>query len=1675
MATTESLEVLDRTEKKEEAEAAKESSNAEIYQGLSVKAAEEPQPSSATRTASTSKDESPAGQDLGSSATSTRSSLLNGSITGTALNAPHPKKFSHIDINKRFLEKNSSTSSTSHAASPSATNKPGLSTQKPAMQSSTSHSRLVTAKLTTDTQRLSAAGPGWSRPPSTSSSTAAAPSSSSPIPKGLPTPATNHAAPQLPTVGKVIQPQPRGAVEAVPLVRKDSEGKSVWGNTKPPAVNHSRPETTSNEFPTAAEVAHGKRVERQADDDKKQALAADADAFRGRHLGPNVHHWDEDEGDDSNFLDEVIQFEDGRQYTVQPTQDASTVLRPQSPSEAAHAAGGNPEDFHNVPVSKEERFADDFDRSWPPSRPARHTTEPAQQPSLSPSASSQSMHSPQDSSRVLFNERSNRLEPYSSNRFSGPSRDSYFSRRGNGSGIATSPLESRNGRDGPVQLLQKPGQSNRDNFYSEDRPLPRGRGLGERGGFPPVVETSRFRDRDGPKRDFTGPPHAPRPSSNGFDHGRSRDQYDRNGGPPDRTRRMSNVSSNASHLSPVESSREGRQLPPHLSGSQSTPSMWRANPTTERTRRLSTASSVGAPSAHQPSHSPVSSHAPLSPALANPSVLPTPALDIDEVHKVAMQSAAERARLRRQQEEEQREKDRERARRKAAEIEAKLKAAQEEKEKAKIVASASSASVDSEAISFIEDAVRSATQSTTELHLAAVPEEPSAPTTPTALSKPSVTRVPSSRGGTTPLRRPSVDMTSPATGANSWRSKAVRSNHIVESHSTPVLPTSAAPPPPLLAPVDHFSLVAGEDLEVVDFSEHGKLIGVHVDDSNFIEPVSTSTSMDGVPKRLQRPVATDFFQDHQNTASPVPTDKTPLSWRRQLSTAQDAPSHLPAAHTSQIPAADTEAIEQSSPVHSSLRITTVHPHVFTSSHSRPSAAVDDVGDSHIDHYSDHANLLRSPTTPYREAPMAALNDTMARIKGVIAGMHKPESKQKWLPSPLRAPQTPGDTDHRPARRNEHQDEHVVGEIFDVTGYEPPRSPKPAWNHFAMKVPRVSQAREPLSSKQLRSIGTSSYGRLDVLSLVPPFDGTRRRGLSLNVNDILFQQPSVIKGRPKFHVRFPKARIGDVHAVHSQPIVNLPSKPSNDRIAIAGVFGRSRGADGTTNWRKPPASPLKQRHNDLLVPPVGELDTVSRSPPPEMPSKFDAMSGQVQGVVDSPVIAVPPAKNKSQPKIAEGPAVAFYRHSPADVPGRRASPAVKFIVSSELEEDASKPSELPVLSTHEPSMLSFPTLNLTTLKSTTYEQPLRPEPLSSPKDPIVEFRKGNRSPVQGPITPPTHSGNLPSQTWAAQRETLKDSPSRPPDPEHLKAVWSSTSNKPEKPTLNSLRGIADDMNVPLAIQSAKMEDIPTPPPQTSTQASRMSIMHDITRTFQQVPMSSTSTHSASLGTSPLPSLSQSSSVHSHPSMTSPAQRHPQLPPSGPAGMRVPFAGYPSPMMSSPSPTLVYPQAMSSSPIPQPMMVNGQYAQPMWVPVPHPNGHTGMMRPMASPYGAQLMPYPHTGAMYPPHNMQGPGIPQSPSIQGRPANVMLTPTGSQGQPGLHPMYASSPVMMQAIPASMSAPTHSYPGSAQSRGPPPPHRGAYDHHGSGAMQPSASFGPPQSPAYPQVQSNMFVRPTW
>lgn len=311
--------------------------------------------------------------------------------------------------------------------------------------------------------------------------------------------------------------------------------------------------------------------------------------------------------------------------------------------------------------------------------------------------------------------------------------------------------------------------------------------------------------------------------------------------------------------------------------------------------------------------------------------------------------------------------------------------------------------------------------------------------------------------------------------------------------------------------------------------------------------------------------------------------------------------------------------------------------------------------------------------------------------------------------------------------------------------------------------------------------------------------------------------------------------------------------------------------------------------------------------------------------------------------------------------------------------------------------------------------------------------------------------------------VKESPARGPDPEHLKAVWSQASDKARLPAVNSLEGIADDLTaLPFTLQDVKSEDGETPPPSTSVASSRMSL-HDVTRAFQQVPSSSSSsTHRVT----PL----------SPPSTTQPVSRPTYtyaLPQAPNSGMRpAAYAPYPSPMMSH-SPGPMYPHPMSSSPVPSRMSVSGHaplYAQPVWMPLSP--GQPGMMRPLTSPYPSQMMPYPAPGttAMYPPPppNMQSPP-PQQPNHsqnRGRNGNVpLMSPVMGQGGPQ---MYPGSPALMH-----MQVPqNHGYMPMSVGRGQVRNDTGhqPMQHH----PPPSGHHLPPQS-GYTPVPPTSFVRPTW
>lgn len=459
----------------------------------------------------------------------------------------------------------------------------------------------------------------------------------------------------------------------------------------------------------------------------------------------------------------------------------------------------------------------------------------------------------------------------------------------------------------------------------------------------------------------------------------------------------------------------------------------------------------------------------------------------------------------------------------------------------------------------------------------------------------------------------------------------------------PPPPVKASSSLPLLEQVDSFSISMDDNVEVVDFSEHGKLVGVS-------SPEVLHPSIEPVTEQPRRPVrlhAADFFEadDSQPLQKTSPVTKADEgSWRKKATAAQE---HFP-------------PVDQS-PEKPKLQISpTLYHATPASTHQRPLHVHHDEQDqrpkelAHVPTSHSHVPPpLKSPVTPsYREAPMSALDDTMARIRGALDGMHKPPPHQKWLPPALRAvaPNT-DQPDH-----HEHVDEHHQREVFDVTGSEPPRSPKPAWNHFKVKMPHAFGPRDPVPFKRLR--GSTSYTpvRFDTLSLQAFGNGKRL----FQITDLLFAKPFINKGRVEYQVSLPKT--SKTAVTEGGLVVNLPVSAKLAKSPSTGAFGRPREADGASSWRKPIVSPPKEKDQEA----VSALDTISRSPPPEPPI---SLPGASTTSPTSPTVSVP-AKSKVSSKVPNGSGVGFYRDSRVGSTDGAMPAPVKFIVNSELEAEVS---------------------------------------------------------------------------------------------------------------------------------------------------------------------------------------------------------------------------------------------------------------------------------------------------------------------------------------------------------------------------------------------------------------------
>ena len=346
--------------------------------------------------------------------------------------------------------------------------------------------------------------------------------------------------------------------------------------------------------------------------------------------------------EDDNFFDSVVEFGDGRRYEVEtvpspakaptpPTQHRKSTINPAAKDTQATARRDLPP--VDIPVRKEERFADDFDRSWPRTSPSLSSVSAHQGatfPPPSPKSPTTSAHlSGSESSRVLFNERSNRLEPYNNAHRPGPPK--------RGSEMLAEfrhpPPTSSN-----VQVLQKP--------FDRSRPQANG-GPGPQHDAPNL--------RRGYSQAAAGPPTEPR--------GRNMSSM----GPPP--------------LPGLTGRGPPRDGPTPRQAWSAQPNAFSGRVPSRDSRHPPVPPSSSNASIRLPSQSPNLSHASAAgtSSRAEQIILP-PNTDIDELRKDVMQTAAARAKQRRQEEELEREKERERAKLKAAEIEARLLKAAEVKQ-----------------------------------------------------------------------------------------------------------------------------------------------------------------------------------------------------------------------------------------------------------------------------------------------------------------------------------------------------------------------------------------------------------------------------------------------------------------------------------------------------------------------------------------------------------------------------------------------------------------------------------------------------------------------------------------------------------------------------------------------------------------------------------------------------------------------------------------------------------------------------------------------------------------------------------------------------------------------------------------------------------------------------------
>lgn len=924
----------------------------------------------------------------------------------------------------------------------------------------------------------------------------------------------------------------------------------------------------------------------------------------------------------------MIDFGDGKQYTVAP----SEVLPTSQPPDSTAAVPN--------PATSRDRLGDDFDRSWPP-RPSPSAPSPRELPSTSPSSYFANSHT---DGKGLFNERSNRVEPYS--------RESKFPQR-SPSGPYPHPPGKGGFREPPPHGVRDQDSASR---FGGDREFPPHERDKDTHGSRRTSYADRERDhreRNSYRRDddhFSGRGRMGPPPPGG------RGDYHPHGHPPGyqswdsrstavRSRRGSQASSTTPYAASVrdhsrESTRRNRsretnagdrQMPPHLQrgrpsvGSMTSPSplnartsSWRTSPTVPtRPPPGSSAGSYGPPSSvgsytgrgrlnsdvssrstGEPTAAPGSNqslHAtPLTPALGDPGV------DPDVMHKTAMAEAAERARKRKQEDEEERKKERERARKKAEEIEAKMKAKEEEERKKEEAEEEARRKVEKER----EEKERERKERE-EKQKGKGAQRPGLPVRPSNTDRADSWRTkaaPLSSLPNKPARAPSVSVNGTTT---------VRSVPVAIIHEVAALD------------MNH------DDLEVVDFANMGALVGAEKDLSPAKEKptlsVETQPASGKLPAKSEIPLKSDTVSNWRKAPIVTEQEASPKAVDVKLPSAKTSPT------TPTLPLPSCGPRNLASGSGKSLRpspLTLVDNHVSRASNVRRTSQEG----GHLITIQTPTQPLHSPRTPktgefvpYREAPISVLDDTLSRFKeallqsnpnsakldgSMMAAMEEESnghgisasksptglafsilSRTKPTPTPSapnplelrsalsKAADKVGKTETKAS--NEESPERTANSIGvgAWTQTQEPLSPSPPGSDFppTINIPAQSTKKESIPKGRINAAKSNQQWRWDTLTLDPPMPAMSKKTLS--VTDALMPSGGPNK-KPVVKVPTGSRPSSPATLIATTPSADTGKKPKKDQkesMAPAGPWASKKGGSEEAVWRRgvPVQGPAKK--------------------------------------------------------------------------------------------------------------------------------------------------------------------------------------------------------------------------------------------------------------------------------------------------------------------------------------------------------------------------------------------------------------------------------------------------------------------------------------------------------------------